>query len=68
MDPIVAWILSMDIVPRSLTIRRRHRFVSYSTTLFVCIPRILAVAVSQKNLEPPCCIWAIEKQYYCIGI
>ena len=48
-DATVAWMLSR-IVP---TIRRGHRFVSYSTTVVVCIPRALSVAVSLKNDTAP---------------
>ena len=34
------------------TIRRGRRFVTYSTTVFVCIPRLLAVVVSLKICRP----------------
>ena len=48
-DPTVAWIL-----PRvGPTIRRGHRFVSYCATVFVCIPKLLAVVVSLKNYADP---------------
>ena len=48
-DPTVAWILSR-VGP---TIRRGHRFVSYFTTVFMCIPGLLAVPVSLKKCAAP---------------
>ena len=35
------------------TIRRGHRFASYSTTVVVCIPRLLDVVVSLKHYAVP---------------
>ena len=57
-DPTVAWIL-FRVGP---TIRRGHRFVSYRTTVFVCIPRLLAVVVSLKNYTAPPLLCTSDKK------
>ena len=44
-DPTVAWIFSRV----GATNWRGRVFVSYCTTVFVCITRLLAVVVSQTN-------------------
>ena len=48
-DRTVAWTLSR-VGP---AIRRGHRFVSYCTTVVVCIPRLLAVVISLNNYVAP---------------
>ena len=49
MEPTFASILSR-VVP---TIRRGHRFVSYCSTVVVCISPLLAVVVSLKKIWRP---------------
>ena len=46
MDPTVAWILSR-------VGRRGHKFASYCMTVFVCIPRLLAVVTQKKDAARP---------------